>query len=219
MRRYGPPFTKQRTDFDAHRQGKHLKTKIVLVDFENTQPKDLASINGGGYHVKVFLGAQQAKIPTAMALTLQGFGPQAEYIQINGNGSNAVDFHIAYYIGRLAATAPDTQFYVISKDTGFDPLLKHLRERGISCQRLSSIADVVSAKRTSALNGDRVAAVLENLAKRKSAKPRTLKKLRTTIQALFPNELIEGVDRIIEQLRMRGAINITEGKVHYETVA
>ena len=190
-----------------------MKTKIVLVDFENVQPKDLASINGGAYQVKVFLGAQQAKIPLTLARTLQGFGPQAEYIQINGSGSNAVDFHIAYYIGRVAATAPDTQFYVISKDTGFDPLLKHLEERGISCQRLSSIADVVSAKRTP---GDKVSAVLENFAKRKSGKPRTLKTLRTTIQALFPNELIEGVDRVIEQLTTRGAIRITDGKVDYD---
>ena len=197
-----------------------MKSKIVLVDFENIQPKDLGSINGAAYQVKVFLGAHQAKIPLAMARTLQGFGPQAEYIQINGNGSNAVDFHIAYYIGRLAAMAPGTQFYVISKDTGFDPLLKHLEERGISCQRLGSIADVVSAKRTPALNVDRVSAVLENLAKRKSAKPRTLKTLRTTIQGLFPNERREAeFDRIIEEMTTRGAITITDGKVNYESVA
>lgn len=194
-----------------------MKTKIVLIDFENVQPKDLGSINGGAYHVKVFLGAQQAKIPTAMALTLQGFGPQAEYIQINGNGRNAVDFHIAYYIGHLAANAPDAQFYVISKDTGFDPLLEHLRQRGISCQRVSSMADVVPSKRKAALNGDKVSAVLENFSKR-SGKPRTLKTLRTTIQALFPNELIEGeLDRLIEQLTLRRAISITDGKVHYES--
>jgi PIN domain-containing protein len=192
----------------------------VLVDFENVQPKDLASINGGAYQIKIFLGAQQAKIPLAVASTLQAFGQHAEYIQINGNGSNAVDFHIAYYIGRLAATASDTQFYVISKDTGFDPLLKHLKDCGISCQRSTSIADVVSVKRSAALNGDRVSAILENLAKRKSAKPRTLKTLRTTIKAHFSNELMEGeLDRLIEQLITRGAIRITDGKVEYESKA
>ena len=206
--------------FEAHRQGRHLKTKIVLIDFENVQPKDLASISSGAYRVKVFLGTHQAKIPVDMARTLQGFGPLAEYIQINGNGSNAVDFHIAYYIGRLAAAAPDTEFYVISKDTGFDPLLKHLKGDGISCHRFGSIADIVSARPKAALNGDRVSAVLENLAKRKTAKPRTLKTLRSTIQALFANELIEGeLDRLIEQLTKRGAIRITDGKVDYESVA
>jgi PIN domain len=195
-----------------------LKTEFVLIDFENTQPEDVASLNGGRYKIKVFLGAQQAKIPLAMARALQALGPHAEYIQINGNGNNAVDFHIAYYIGRFAATAPDAQFHVISKDTGFDPLLKHLKDQGISCQRLTSLAAVTSTKRNRALNEDRVGAVVENLAKRKSAKPRTAKALRTTIQTLFANEgLTEGeVDELIEQLIGRGVIKISDGKVHYE---
>ena len=192
----------------------------MLIDFENVQPKDVASLNGGRYRIKVFLGAQQAKIPIAMARALQALGPGAEYIQINGNGNNAVDFHIAYYIGRLAATAPDAQFHVVSKDTGFDPLLKHLKEQGISCQRVTSLAAVTSAKRNRALNGDRLAAVVDNLAKRKAAKPRTAKALRTTIQTLFANELLEEeVDGLIEQLIARGLIRISDGKVHYEVPA
>ena len=193
----------------------------MLIDFENTQPKDVASLNGGRYKIKVFLGAQQAKIPLEMARALQALGPHAEYIQINGNGNNAVDFHIAYYIGLYAATTPDAQFHVISKDTGFDPLLKHLKEQGISCQRLTSLTAVTSARRNRASNGDRVGAVVENLAKRKSAKPRTATALRTTIQTLFANEgLTEGeVDELVKQLIERGVIKISDGKVHYEVPA
>jgi hypothetical protein len=198
-----------------------LKTEFVLIDFENTQPRDVASLNGGRYKIKVFLGAQQVKIPLEMARTLQSLGPHAEYIQINGNGNNAVDFHIAYYIGRFAATTPGAQFHVISKDTGFDPLLKHLKEQGISCQRLTSLAAVTSTRRNRSSNGDRVGAVVENLAKRKSAKPRTATALRTTIQALFANEgLTESeIDELIKQLADRGVIKISDGKVHYELPA
>jgi PIN domain len=194
-----------------------LKTDFVMVDFENIQPKEVASLNGQAYKIKVFLGAQQAKVPLAMAQALQAFGAHAEYIKIWGNGKNAVDFHIAYYIGRLAATAPDARFYVISKDTGFDPLLKHLKEQDIFCQRLTSLAAVASAKSSRAANVDRVSAVVENLQKRKSAKPRTAKSLRTTIRALFRNELTEGeVDELIERLILRGVMKISDGKVHYE---
>lgn len=188
-----------------------MKTDFVLIDFENTQPKDVALLNDARYNVKVFLGAHQAKVPLAMARALQHLGSRAEYIQINGNGNNAVDFHIAYYIGRLAATAPDARFHVISKDAGFDPLLKHLQQRGISCQRLTSLAALTSAKR------NRVEAVVENLLKRKSAKPRKATTLRTTIQALFADEgLTDGeVDALIEQLIERGVVRIDDGKVHY----
>jgi hypothetical protein len=194
-----------------------LRTEFVLVDFENVQPKDLAPLNGGRYKIKVFLGAQQAKVPLATAQALQGFGTHAEYIQISGNGSNAVDFHIAYYIGRLAATIPDARFYVISRDTGFDPLLKHLKDQKISCERLTSLAAVGSAKRSERSNLDRVSVVIENLAK--SAKPRTVKALRRMIHAWFANELLEAdqVDGLIEQLVARGVISISGDKVSYET--
>ena len=199
-----------------------MKTEYVLIDFENTQPKDVASLNGGRYKIKVFLGAQQAKIPLAMARALQALGPHAEYIQISGNGNNAVDFHIAYYIGRLAVTTPDAQFHVISEDTGFDPLLKHLKDQGISCQRLTSLAAVTSTRRRNREVGDdQVRLTVENLAKRKSAKPRTAKALRTTIQALFASEGLteDEADKLVEKLIARGVIKISDGKVHYEVPA
>jgi hypothetical protein len=75
-----------------------MKTNFVLVDFENVQPNNFSLLNGYSFKIKVFLGANQAKIPIDMARTLQLFGPDVEYIQIEGNGSNALDFHIAYYI-------------------------------------------------------------------------------------------------------------------------
>ena len=195
-----------------------MKTEYVLIDFENTQPKYVASLNGGRYKIKVFLGSQQTKIPTALARALQALGSHAEYIQINGTGNNAVDFHIAYYIGRLAATAPDAQFHVISNDTGFDPLLKHLKDQGISCQRLTSLAAVSSTKKKNRASAeDRVSVVVENFAKR-TGKPRTAKTLRTTIQALFASEgFTEGeAEALVQQLVARGVIRISDGKVQYQ---
>lgn len=192
----------------------------MLIDFENVQPKDLALLNGGSYKVHIFLGTHQGKIPVSMVRALQAFGPDVEYVQISGSGNNAVDFHIAYYIGRLAAMAPDAHFHVISKDTGFDPLLKHLKEQGIFCRRSISIADIPLVPATISRSesiADRTKAVVENLAKRKSAKPRTLKTLRTTIKALFGSQLMEDeLDQLIEQLTKRGVIKITDGKVQYD---
>lgn len=103
-----------------------MKTNFVLVDFENVQPKNVGCLSGGPFKIKVFVGTNQAKVPLEMARALQAFGPDAEYIQIDGNGRNALDFHIAYYIGRLAAEHPNSSFYVVSKDSGFDPLIRTL---------------------------------------------------------------------------------------------
>lgn len=107
-----------------------MKTNFVLVDFENVQPKNIDELNGRSCKIKIFAGASQSKVPLALASSLRVLGADAEYIQIDGNGKNALDFHIAYYIGRLAAQNSDASFYVISKDAGFDPLIKRIVGRG-----------------------------------------------------------------------------------------
>jgi hypothetical protein len=195
-----------------------LRLNFVLIDFENVQPKDISVLNGGNYRIKVFLGAKQAKIPVEMARALQAFGPDVEYIQTDGGGSNALDFHVAYYIGRLTAQIPDACFHVISKDGGFDPLIKHLSAQGVLCRRLKSISEILLEKiPNSGTPPERLDAVIDNLARRKSARPRTLKTLRGTINSLFVNQLTnEELDGIIEELTQRAAIRIDEGKVHYD---
>jgi hypothetical protein len=202
---------------DAVLLGEALQTEFVLVDFENVQPKDLALLNGRSYKIKIFLGTHQGKIPVTMARALQAFGRDVEYVQAGGSGNNAVDFHIAYYIGQLAATAPQAHFHVISKDTGFDPLIKYLEEQGIRCRRSESIGTIdriETAVSAAALIADRVNAVITNLAKQKSARPRTLKTLRTSIKALLRTE--DHLDGIIELLTTRGVLKISDGKVQYD---
>ncbi|MGH9721420.1 MAG: PIN domain-containing protein [Bryobacteraceae bacterium] len=210
-----------------------MKNNFLLVDFENVQPKNVGGLNGRPFKIKVFVGANQAKIPFETARALQAFGPGAEYVQIDGNGKNALDFHIAYYIGRLAAENPNASFYVITKDKGFDPLIKHLKARGVSCQRSSSIGDVLEVKISGSKSipdtvskgkmsdsksiPEKVDAVMQNLTKRRSGQPRTLKTLRGTIKALFRDKLTDtDLDAVIEQLTKRGLVKVADGKVSYE---
>lgn len=110
-----------------------------LIDFENVQPKALDRLRPGESRIKVFLGAQQTKLMLDLVQALQPFGADAEYVAITGNGPDAVDFHIAYYIGRMSVQEPGAAFRIISKDKGFDPLVRHLNARGIACQRLAEI--------------------------------------------------------------------------------
>lgn len=120
-----------------------MSRTFVLVDFENVQPQNLGLLKAGPCRIKVFLGASQSKITLELARALQSFGSDAEYIQIVGSGSNALDFHIAFYIGRLSAEHPDAHFVIVSRDTGFDPLVKHLGTLDIPCRRVKAITEVV----------------------------------------------------------------------------
>jgi hypothetical protein len=102
-----------------------VKTNYVLIDYESVQPVTLAVLDQEHIRVIVFVGARQAKITFEIAAALQRLGTRAEYVKISSNGSNALDFHIAFYIGQLAAHDPAAYFHIISKDTGFDPRQLH----------------------------------------------------------------------------------------------
>jgi len=119
-----------------------MRTNYVLVDYENVQPKDIGLLKDGPFKVKVFLGPNQSKVPVTLAAALQPLGDNAEYVLLETAGNNAVDFHIAYYVGVLSSEDPDAYFHIISKDSGFDPLIKHLKGRKIFAQRSTSIADM-----------------------------------------------------------------------------
>ena len=116
-----------------------MSKPYVLIDFENVQPKTLDRLQPGAVRIKVFLGQHQNRLMLDLVQALQPFGADAEYIAIQGSGPDAVDFHIAFYIGRLAAAEPGAAFTIISRDRGFDPLVRHLVGLGIECQRIPDI--------------------------------------------------------------------------------
>lgn len=195
----------------------HLKTCIILIDFENVQPGNLARLHGRDFKIKVFLGPNQTKLPTDTVLGIQPFGPNAQYIRIEGTGHNALDFHIAYYIGRLSAECPDAEFHIISKDTGFDPLIKHLKAQNIVCRRSPSLEDIpgVAVARAGVLS-DWVEKVQVNLAQRGPSRPARLKTLASSIKAIMGSEATDDQSKsVIDQLVQRGALAISNGKVTY----
>lgn len=103
------------------------KTNFVLIDFENIQHVNVDLIDDENFKILIFAGSNQNKISLDLAQKLQKFGPRLEWIRIEGTGPNALDFHIAFYLGDLSSKFSDAFFHIISKDKGFDPLIKSLK--------------------------------------------------------------------------------------------
>lgn len=194
-----------------------MRINYVLVDFENVQPESIGLLAGEHFKVLVFVGANQTKLSFHIASALQKLGPQAEYIKISGNGSNALDFHIAYYIGKLAASESSAYFHIISKDKGFDPLIQHLKSQKIFAGRVSAITDIPIVKASNSVTlEERLEVVLLRLQQLKSSKPRTVKTLSSTIAALFHKQLQDNeVEAIVQGLESKGYLLIKDTKVTY----
>jgi hypothetical protein len=194
-----------------------LRPNIVLIDLESVQPASLGLLAPEYFRVKVFVGATQSKLSFELATAMQQMGERAEYIKIAGVGKNALDFHIAYYIGRIAAEQPETFFHIISKDTGFDPLIQHLKEQKIFCDRCECLEDIPAVKAAQVKSPEeRAILFMSRLLQPKATKPRTEKTLRSAISAHFQRQLTdEEIGAVVTALQRPGHISIADGKVLY----
>ena len=195
-----------------------VATNYVLIDFENVQPRNLELLTKHPFKVFVFVGANQTKVSFDLADSMQLLGNNAQYIKICGNGQNALDFHVAYYIGELAAKDPDAYFHIISKDKGFDPLIKHLSSRNIRVQREKDLAEIPLLRVPNTSSSDeKIAAIVKNLGGRGQSRPRKVKTLENTINSLFTKKLGKAeLASIVKELQKRKLIIVNKGNVSYK---
>ena len=201
----------------------------VLIDLENIQPEHLSVLAGQNFKVLVFVGQNQSKISFDLVSAVQHLGKNAEYVKIQGNGPNALDFHIAFYIGRFSVENSDSHFHIISKDKGFDPLIKHLESKKIPVHRHKAVSEIplpkpakvkketahVSKPVSSSITKERVQKIVEFLIARGNAKPRKWKTLSNSINALFSKSLSENeLDALVAELVKRGVVIVSSNKTN-----
>ena len=194
-----------------------MRTNIVLIDSENVQPDSIERLKQDHFRVVVFVGSNQKRIDISIVKAVQALGSNGQYVQISGTGPNALDFHIAYYIGRYAAEIPDAYFHIISKDKGFDPLIKHLKEHKVFCSRSSSVKEIRLLKTTEKLPPkERAEQFFEARVHGLKNRPGTVTKLRNSLAAHFLKMLSEEeVSAIISALQVSGRIVVSGAKVAY----
>ena len=194
-----------------------MASEYILIDYENVQPKNLEILARHPFQVLVFMGANQTKVSRDFLKSMLLIKDKAEVIEMSGNGSNALDFHIAFYLGDLAATNAEAKFHIISKDKGFDPLVTHLRRRGIKVQRETDLAEIPSLRMKDSMStNEKIDAIVKNLTGRGQSRPRKIKTLSNTINSLFVKKMKpKELDALISEMQHRGLLVIKDGAVSY----
>jgi hypothetical protein len=198
--------------------------KVLYIDYENVQSVNLSRIDQRECKIWLFTGVSQSKIPTDLAKSIHSLADRLEWVTIDGNGRNALDFHIAFYLGVHTTQSPKDEYFLLSKDKGFDPLISHVSKKGIRCKRIASISEIESTQRTTAkvkkpLESDGVYAnILKNLVKIEQTKrPRNRKTLRQHVRTLAGKSLSEEkLDQLIERLFAEGVITDSSGRLTYQ---
>lgn len=115
-----------------------MTARLLSVDLENVHKIDLSGVPSDA-DVMIFHNSNQKSFPRTLVTQTPPFGSRLQWIRIAGQGPNALDFHIAYYLGQRLAKVPEMECAILSRDTGFDPLVAHLRAQGRQCRRVESL--------------------------------------------------------------------------------
>jgi hypothetical protein len=95
------------------------------------------------YRAIVFVGANQQPPKAARHSATAHRFRRVDFLKVAGSGRNALDFHVAFQLGRTFETAPQTECFVLSRDKGYDPLLLHLNKNGLKCRRIEAIEELL----------------------------------------------------------------------------
>ena len=194
-------------------KGGVVNRKLLLIDYENIQNFDL-SLLGEEVDVVIFVGAKQT-ITSKLSVPAKKLGGRVQWQKIEGSGPNALDFHIACFLGRILERGEERDCYVLSNDTGFDPLLKYLGKQGLSCRRIDHIAPVAAAPSPS--DEPNFKKVVDALRKRpKPQRPRDRTALIKFIAALFQKKItVMQVNAIIARLIKAKLLSLQDDTVSY----
>ena len=193
-----------------------MRTNFVLIDSENVKPEYLERLEHEHFRVVVFVGAKLNRLDFSIVNAVQALGSNGSYVKVNSHGPNALDFHIAYHIGKLSAAHPDAYFHIISKDKGFDPLIEHLKDQKILCARSESVLEIPLVKSTDKLRPrQRAADFYEKRIAPGKARPATVKSLQSAILAHHKTLSGEEVAEVLAALTAAGHVVINGKKVAY----
>ena len=213
-----------------------MADSVLLVDYENIGKVDLGAIPAG-VRVPFFFGASQRSVPTDFLKAALKLGERFVPIDIEGQGKNALDFHIAFYLGEYLARSPETPCVILSKDKGFDPLIKHLVRRGFAVRRANSITEGLGSRALPAAaprgagaarpaatrlaaHGDGGALVAEArqllAGTQKIRRPRKRRGLIAVLHSHFSKKVPESeLQGLVDKLIARGELSESNGAITY----
>ncbi len=205
-------------------------SQFYLLDLENVPAPLLAQLPSTARLV-AFIRATEKRVSTDLLRTAASIKERYSQIEVESKGEkNAMDFHIACEIGRILERDARNRCVIISKDTGFDPLVRHLKSKGHDVRRQ---ADIVVARKVQAPIPkpppvDKAAVLVKRVADSLAripapSRPRTLKRLANKFGSELKAELspqtkgAPTLEELLKQLIGSRVIREEGGKLIYSS--
>ena len=107
-----------------------------LIDTENIGSAwtEVLPLMGRNDEILLFYTVNSPGIPYRDLQQILNHLSQMELIPCN-TGRNGLDFQLSSYLGYLLRSSTKTQYVILSKDTGYDPLIQFWKEKGVDIAR------------------------------------------------------------------------------------
>ncbi len=114
-------------------------SKIFYVDSENVGDEWIKLLDTADNNDRflIFYTARSPHISYPNVVKLLATNRNLEFILCH-EGSNALDFQLVSYLGYQLCREPEHEMYIVSKDTGYDAIIRFWGERNITIRRISS---------------------------------------------------------------------------------
>ncbi len=209
----GPPLLDEAMTLNTHTNTKPT-VNYVFVDYENVHEVDLTLIGSKTVYFTLLLGARQNNLDATLVEKLMTHASAVQLVRLSSPGKNALDFALAFYLGKAVQGDPTAFFHIVSGDAGFDPLIEHLRSRQINVRRhvdYTTLTFSYPPKPALATPEDLLPRVITHLQKNINNRPKRKKTLVSHLLAVCGNSTTTTmVDDLIERLRKAGHLAIGE---------
>jgi hypothetical protein len=183
------------------------RTNYIFIDFENVQETDLERISNKPVQVTLILGERHKNLPIKLVRLIQKYPTQIRLVETVLNGKNALDFVLAYEIGIASEKDPNGYFHILSKDKGFDALIKHLKAKEVRAARHTAVSEISVLMNAA----ERVKYLGFFLTTNSANRPKKRKTLESQIHAMFGKTLLpEEVEQAIQGLIAGKIITLTD---------
>ncbi len=123
-----------------------------LIDYENTGVKGLFGIEQLKEDdlIIIFYGPKTGAVPFDEHVKICQAASQVKYIKTTKTAKNYLDFQLTTYLGYLVGQTDVKEYYVISKDSGYDSVIDFWKKWGIRIVRKENIAGQKITAKTAA---------------------------------------------------------------------
>ena len=190
------------------------RTQYVFIDYENVCESDLSRVIGKPAKVVMVIGSRHKNLPVSLFLFAQDHPGQLRIIQTPVQGRNALDFVLTLELGRLLAADPDGYFHIVSKDTDFESILRHLKDEKKLVARHKSLTEIPALRTPE----ERLAKLMAELEDTDKSRPSTRRKLENKINSVFENKADpDFVGKAIASIIQSGILSFTDAdKISYK---